>query len=139
MVDGALDGCIEEAFDGAVEAVHGNQRAERFLRNGHGCHLEGIEHGTLAVGQVRPGGTDLADFLEDLLHQLEVVRRKGVVADEAFRTIEVLQGRAGAVEGDLVAQDVAFLFPEGAQLGFSFRCFTQQTLLDDFISVGAGQ
>ncbi|MNR41284.1 hypothetical protein D3C85_1596540 [compost metagenome] len=88
---------------------------------------------------MRPGGTDLADFLEDLLHQLEVVRRKGVVADEAFRTIEVLQGRAGAVEGDLVAQDVAFLFPEGAQLGFSFRCFAQQALLNDFVSVGAGQ
>ncbi|MCY1286006.1 hypothetical protein D9M69_383460 [compost metagenome] len=139
LVDSALDGSVEEAFHRTVEAVQGHQSANVFVGNRQRRHLEGIEHRALTVGQMRASGTDLADFLEDLLHQLEVVRRKGVVVDEALRTVVITQRRTGAVEGNLVAQDVALLPPQSAQLGFGLRCFAQQALLDHFVGVGAGQ
>ena len=84
--------------------------------------MEGIEHGAFAIGQVSTGGTDLANFLEDFLHQLEVVRRERVVGDEAVRAVVILQRWARAIEGNLVAQDVALLLPERAQFRLGSFC-----------------
>ncbi|MCY1354413.1 hypothetical protein D9M69_407890 [compost metagenome] len=141
LVDGALDSCVQEAFHRTVEAVQGYQGSDAFLVHDQlKCsHLEGIEHGALAVGQMRAGSADLTDFLEDFLHQLKVVRRKGVVGNEALRTVVITQRRTGTVEGDLVAQDVALLLPQSTQLGFSLWCFAQQALLNHFVGIGAGQ
>ena len=119
--------------------MHRYQLADFFIGNCQGSHLEGIQHGALAVSQVRACGADFADFFEDLLHQLEVVGRKWIVVHEAVGAVEIAQGWAGFIEADLVAQDVAFLLPEGAQLCFRFWGFAQQTLLNYFVGVGAGE
>ena len=51
--------------------------------------MERIEHGALAVGQVGARRPYLADLFKDFLHQLEVVRHKGVIGDKAFYAFDV--------------------------------------------------
>ena len=116
--------------------MHRHQRTNRFFLHGFGRHVESIEHGALAVGQVRAGGTYLADLFEDFLYQLEVVRHEGIIGDKAIHAFNVFQRGAGTIKGQLVTQDRAFGFKHTFQLSACRVGFHQQALADDFVRVG---
>ena len=103
------------SMDG-IEPVERHQDAD--LLQGHRLarRLEGVEHRPLATGQVQARGPGLADRLEDLLDQLELVRGEGVVLDEVVGVLERLEGHAAVREGELVLEDVALLGEEPLQV-----------------------
>ena len=89
LVDGLLDRRVEEALDGRVEAVERHQDADVLEGDRFRRRLEGVEDRPLATGQVQPGRPGLADRLEDLLDQLELVGGERVVLDEVVAVLEV--------------------------------------------------
>ncbi len=117
--------------------MHRYQRANRLLLHGFGSHVKRIEHGALAIGQVGTRGSYLADLFKDFLHQLEVVRHKGVVGDKALDAFDIFQRGAGAVKGQLVTQNGAFGLKHAFQLRACRVGFHQQALADHFVGVGA--
>ena len=56
-----------------------------------GRRLEGVEDRPLATGEVQPRRPGLADRLEDLLDQLELVGGERVVLDEIVAVLELLE------------------------------------------------
>ena len=68
--------------------------------------LEGVQQRTLPLGQVEPGGSRLADRLENLLEKLELVGCEGVIPYEIIRVPELREGCAGILEGQLILKDV---------------------------------
>ena len=115
LVDGTLGAGVDEAFDARVEVVQGHQGVDVAIGVAHGGRLEGIEQGTLALGQVLAGGADLADRFKDLLQQGELVRRERVAGDEFGGVLVAFHGHRVADEGQLVVDDVALLFETVAQ------------------------
>ena len=139
LVDGLLDRRIEETLDGRVEVVERDQDADFVDGDGLRRRLEGVEHGPLATGQVHTRGPGLADRLEDFLEQLELVRGERVVLDEILAVLELAEGHAAVLEGQLVLEDVALLLEHGFEFGLHVRHLCQQAGLDHFIDVGAGE
>ena len=84
-------------------------------------------------------GPGLADRLEDLLDELELVRGERVVLDEIVAVLEVLQGHPTVAERELALEDVAFLFEDLLEVVFDLLALGQQSGLDDFIDVGTGE
>ena len=84
----------------------------------------------------RPG---FADRLENLLDQLELVGREGVIANEVVGVLERLERGADVGEAELVLEDVALGRVKCLQGCHDLAAFRQQALLDDLVHVGAGQ
>ena len=85
------------------------------------------------------GGTGLANAFKNALHQLELIRHKGVNGGEIVFVGERFVCAPGVGEAELVAQDVSLLAVDLAQGILGLWFFVEQATLDDFIDVAAGQ
>lgn len=139
LVDGGFDDAFEEALDGGVKAVEGHQDADGFALKLDGGGLEGVEHGALAAGQVQAGDAVAADGLEDLLHQLELVRGEGVNGGKVGGAGVGFEGHADIAKAELVFEDVGLGVVEGLQCLAGGLGLAQEALLDDLVHIGAGQ
>ena len=81
------------SMDG-IEAVERDQNAD--LLPGHRLAgvLEGVEQRAFALGEVQAGGPGLADGLEDLLQELELVRGERVGLGEVVGVLDLFEGHA---------------------------------------------
>ena len=85
------------------------------------------------------GGADLADGLEDLLQQGELVGGVGIDADELGGVLVAAQVHRVADEGELIVDDVAGLLEGVAQRIVRALALGEQALADDLVGVGAGE
>ena len=88
---------------------------------------------------MQPGRPGPADDLENLLHQLELVRDERVILHEVVRVAEGLQRHTYARERQLVLEDVALGRIELLEWRDDLRPLGQQPRLDDLVHVGARQ
>ncbi|VTR96129.1 unnamed protein product [Gemmata massiliana] len=138
LIDGLLHRRVEEALDGRVEPEERHQHLDAV---GYGLcrRLEGAEHRPLAASEVHARGPGLADRLEHLLDQLELVRRERVVATEVVGVLERAERHPAPAEHELVLQDVAL---RGVHLGQhrpGLLRLGEQPGLDHLVHVRAGQ
>ena len=139
LVDGALDGGVQKAFDGRVKVVQRHQDVGVFVAVEQCRCLESVQHGALAFGQVAPGGPHFADGLKDFLQQLKLVGGKRVMRGEVFGVLKPFEGDGVVGKGKLVVDDVALGLPNGFELRAGFGRFLQQAVSNDFVGVGAGE
>ena len=88
---------------------------------------------------MEPGGSRLADRLENLLEQLELVGREGVMPHEIIRISELREGCADILEGQLILKDVTLPGVLRLQIGPHLVPLGKQAFLNDLIHIGAGQ
>ena len=103
-----------------------------------GRGLERIEHGALTLGQVHTRGANLADGLEHLLQQLELIRRKGVMGSEIISALDALEGGGVVRKRELVVDDVGLGRPDGLQGRLGLGGFFEQAVGNHLVGVGAG-
>ena len=139
LVDGALDGGLQERFDGRIEVVQRDECVGTPMPVDEGSGLERIEHGALALGKVHARSAYLADGLEHLLQQLELIRRKGVVGGEVFGALDALEGGGVVRKRELVVDDVGLGRPDGLQGRLGLGGFFEQAVGNHLVGVGAGQ
>ena len=84
-------------------------------------------------------GAYLADGLEHLLQQLELVGRKGVVGGEVFGALDALEGGGVVRKRELVVDDVGLGRPDGLQGRLGLGGFFEQAVGNHLVGVGAGQ
>ena len=99
--------------------------------------LEGVQQGALPLGQMKSGGSRLADRLENLLEQLELVGREGIIPHEIIRIPELREGHSGIPEGQLILEDVALPGVLRLQVVPYFFPLGKQAFLNDLIHIGA--
>ena len=88
---------------------------------------------------MQPCGARFANALEDALHQLELVRRKGIHLGKVILVTIGTEGPPGAHEAQLVAEDVCLTRVELGQLVMDGFGLGQQAGLNDLIDIGAGK
>src|SRR5256885_1644916 len=88
---------------------------------------------------MQPCGPSSPNGFENLLYALELVGKEGKVFDQIVGVLEVLQSNPGVGECQLVLDDVSLLREQGDKFILNFIPFFEQTRLDHFIDVGAGQ
>ena len=107
LIDGPLDRRIEEALDGRVEPIQRHQDADFLLGNLLCRRLEGIEDGPLATGRCRPVAPALRIDSKILWTSWNWYGANGIILHEVIGVLEVLEGHAAVLEGQLVLEDVA--------------------------------
>lgn len=67
MIDCALYGGIQKAFDGRVKGVERNQSTNAQIGDRFGGMLKGIEHGALTHGEMQSGRPGLTNRFKHFL------------------------------------------------------------------------
>ena len=106
---------IQKTLDRGIEPIERHEDADILQGDLLARGLKGVEDRALATRQVQARGPCSADGLKDLLHQLELIRGKGIVLHEVLSILVRPQSHAAIGEGELVLQNVAFGLKEPLQ------------------------
>ena len=139
LIDGALDGSVEKALDGWVEAIEWRQCADLCTPQLFGRALKCVQDRTLTLGEMQTCGASLADGLKDLLDQGELISGEGIAGGKIGGICVGPKGHARVHKRKLVLQNVLLAGVRRGQRCRGGIVLLEEAFLDNFIHVGAGE
>ena len=137
LVDGELDRGVEKPLHCWIKEMKRGQRTDLVLTELLGRALKRVEGGAFTPREMQTGGAGLADRLEHLLHQRELVGGEGVASREVVGIRVGLERHTRMHKRELILQDVVLPLVGRSQRSRSAGVLLQEALLDDLIDVGA--